>query len=112
MPVATAGGDVPTVDCDVLLEVQAVLRTTQRFDTADGWDARHSSVDDTVGADAAVCEPCATCATQSVSNAPRASVLSEASAGHASEDDRVARPVAVARGRSEDAGQAGPGGAR
>jgi len=68
---------VPIVDCDALLEVQAVLRTAQRFDTADGWDARHSSVDDTGGADAAVCEPCATCATESVSGAPRAPVLSE-----------------------------------
>jgi hypothetical protein len=84
---------VPTVDCDALLAVQAVLRTARGSATDDEKDARHSSVVDTGGADAAVCEPYATSATQSVSDTPRASVISEPPAGHASEDDRVAGPV-------------------
>src|SRR5262249_13051476 len=48
---------MPTVDCDALLAVQAVLRTARGSATDDEGDARHSSVVDTGGADAAVCEP-------------------------------------------------------
>src|SRR5215831_5339783 len=102
----------PTVDCDALLAAQAVLRTARGSATDDERDARHSSVVDTGGADASVCEPHATCATQSLSSTPRASVISEAPAGHASEDDRVAGPVAAARSRSEGGSRPGPGGAR
>src|SRR5262245_10204011 len=51
---------VPTVDCDALLALQAVLRTARGSATDDERDARHSSVVDTGGADAAVCEPHAT----------------------------------------------------
>ena len=103
---------VPTVDCDALLEVQAVLRTARGFDTTDRGNARHPSVDDTGGANATVREARAICATQSLSEAACASVISEAPAGDAREDDRVAGPVAAARGRSEDASRPGPGGGR
>jgi hypothetical protein len=83
---------VPTVDCGALLELQTVLRTARGLDTADAWDTRHASVNDTGGADATVREPCATGATESLSGAPHAPVISAAAAGHPSQDGPAGWP--------------------
>ena len=69
---------VPTVGCDALLELKALLRTAQRpRDSGDVLQAQHRSLLAAGGADAMASEPTATLATDTVSSPTLASVVSD-----------------------------------
>jgi len=58
---------VPTVACDALLELQALLRTASRPDSGGVLQAQHRSLLTAGGADATVREPTTTLATHALS---------------------------------------------
>jgi hypothetical protein len=89
----------PTVHCDVLRELQALLRIV-RHPARDGvLQAQHRSLLDAGGADATVREPPAPGATHALPSPSFPSVVSDAATGHPREDDPIARSAAApARG--------------
>jgi hypothetical protein len=80
---------VPTVSCDALLELKALLRTAQRPDPRVVLQAQHRPLLAAGGADATVSEPTAILSTHAVPSPTPASVVSDVPARHPSEDDQV-----------------------
>jgi hypothetical protein len=86
---------MPSVSCDALRELQALLRTVQHPDHDGVLQAQHRSLLDAGGADATVREPTALGATHAVSSPSPASVVSDDAARHPREDDPVAGAAAA-----------------
>jgi len=86
---------VPTVSCDALLELKALLRTAQRPYPGVVLQAPHRSLLAAGGADATVRDPTAILSTDAVSSLPSASVVSDVAARYPKEDDHVAGPTAA-----------------
>jgi hypothetical protein len=79
----------PVVGCNGLLELKALLRAVMHADAA-VLVPQHPSLITIGGADATVCEPNATLATDPVSSSPPASAISNIPARHPREGDSTA----------------------
>jgi hypothetical protein len=90
---------VPTVECDALRELQALLRRVQHPDRGGVLQAQHRSLLDAGGADATIREPTTLGATHVVSSPSPASVVSDVPARHPREDDPVAGAAAASARR-------------
>jgi hypothetical protein len=66
----------PTVSCDALLELKALLRTAARPDCGVVLQAQHRPLLTAGGADATVSEPTAILSTHTVSSSTQASIVS------------------------------------
>jgi hypothetical protein len=101
---------VPTVDCDALRALQALLRAVPRSDPGVVLQAQHHSLLAAGGADAPVSEPTATLATHAVSSPTLTSVVSDLATRDPREDDSVAGSAASSARRPSR--RLRPGGAR
>src|SRR2546425_8734602 len=81
---------VPTVSCDALLALKALLRAAPRPAVDVVLQAQHRPLLAAGGADATVSQSTATLATHPVPSAPPASVASGVPARHPREDHQVA----------------------
>src|SRR5262249_2124550 len=98
---------MPTVSCDALLALKALLRT----DVDLGLQAQHRRLDARGGADATVSPSAASLATQPVPSAPPVSIASDVPARHPRADHQVAGRAAPRvrppRGRRRRRGRGG-----
>jgi hypothetical protein len=87
----------PFVDCQALIELQAMLQTAPR---ADMLQAPHYSLTAPGGADATGQTPIPSLATDAVPSLATSPALSDAAAGHSGADDSTARATAAPARRS------------
>ena len=102
---------VPSVCCDALLELTALLRVAPRAAVGGVLQAQHRSLLAVGGADAPVSEPTATLATHAVSCPTLGSVVSDVATRDPSEDDHVAGAAASSARRPRRRLRPGAGGA-
>ena len=81
---------VPSVGCDALLELKALLRTAAGPDSGGVLQAQHRSLLTAGGADATVRQSTTTRATHTLSSSAPAAVVSAAPLGDSSRDDQFA----------------------
>ena len=102
---------VPTVSCDALLELKALLQAALRPTIDVVLQAQHRPVLAAGGADATVSQSTATLATDAVPSAPPASVASGVPARHPREDHQIGSSAAPCsrqpRGRRRQRGRGG-----
>jgi hypothetical protein len=90
--------DTPSVDCQALIELKAVLQAALLTDVL---QAPHHSLTAAGGADATVQTPIPNPTTDPVSSAASPPALSDVAAGHPAKDDSIAGPTAPPAGRSD-----------
>jgi hypothetical protein len=86
---------VPTVGCDALLDLKALLRSASFPDGDVVLQGQHRSLLFSGGADEKITKPTESRAIQTVSSTPEESVLEDAASRHQTENSKVAGATAA-----------------